>query len=159
MQDNLPDLPTLGHLIGAARRRMKQALWAQLQPLELTPQQFWVLLVIDKHGSLSLHELALQVWMDDPTASRVVKALEGRGLLTTGPDPQHGRRRLIQLGAKGRALRTTLRSLAVAFRTRIEQGISPQAEARLRSALERVISNMNALEGRSLLTDEPPHPR
>lgn len=155
MQDQFPPLPTLGHLIGAARRRIKQALWAQLQPLELTPQQFWVLLVVDEAMSLSLHELAQQVWMDDPTASRIVKALETRGFLCTSPDPNHGRRRLIRIGPGGTRLMPSLRALGKAFRGQIEQGVSPQAEARLRAGLERVITNMNELEGRSLLSDSP----
>lgn len=153
MQDQFPPLPTLGHLVGAARRRIKQALWAQLQPLELTPQQFWVLLVVDEAGSLSLHALAQQVWMDDPTASRVVKALETRGFLFTSPDPNHGRRRLIRIGPEGTRLMPSLRALGLAFRHQIEQGISKQTEARLRIGLERVIANMNELEGRSLLPD------
>lgn len=153
MQDQFPPLPTIGHLIGAARRRIKQALWAQLQPLELTPQQFWVLLVVDEAGSLSLHELAQQVWMDDPTASRIVKAMEARGFLFSNPDPHHGRRRLIQIGPEGTRLMPSLRAMGRAFREQIERGVSPQAEARLRMTLERVITNMNELEGRSLLGD------
>ena len=155
MQDQFPPLPTIGHLIGAARRRIKQALWAQLQPLELTPQQFWVLLVVDEAGSLSLHELAQLVWMDDPTASRIVKAMEIRGFLGTSPDPNHGRRRLIRIGPEGTRLMPSLRALGLAFRKQIEHGVSPQAEARLRMALERVITNMKELEGRSLLSDSP----
>lgn len=155
MQELFPELPTLGHLIGAARRRIKQALWAQLQPLGLTPQQFWVLLVVDKNGSLSLHELAELVWMDDPTASRVVKALTGRKLLSSAPDPNHGRRCVIQLGPEGKRLKPSLRTLADGFRAQIELGVTPQAEARLRRDLQRVIANMDALKGRLLLSDSP----
>lgn len=150
MQEH-PPLPTLGHLIGAARRRIKQALWAQLQPLGLTPQQFWVLRVVDESGGVSLHELAVQVWMDDPTASRVVKALVERQLLESLPDPDHGRRRLIRLGERGRHLRPSLVALGKAFRAQIELGVTPQAQARIRKDLEQVIANMDALEGRSLL--------
>ena len=153
MQEKYPDLPTLGHLIGAARRRIKQALWAQLQPLGLTPQQFWVLLVVDEHGSLSLHELAQQVWMDDPTASRVVKALTERNLLVSVADPTHGRRRAILLGPEGQRLQPSLRTLARTFRAFIEGGIGPRAEAQLRKGLERVIANMESLKGRLLLSE------
>jgi DNA-binding MarR family transcriptional regulator len=153
MQEPFPDLPTLGHLIGAARRRIKQALWLQLQPLGLTPQQFWVLLVVDQHGSLSLHELADQVWMDDPTASRVVKALVERRLLLSLADPAHGRRRAIQLGPEGQRLQPQLRTLARTFREHIEGGINPRAEAQLRQGLERVIANMESLKDRHLLAD------
>lgn len=145
MQEHFPELPTLGHLIGAARRRIKQALWVQLQPLGLTPQQFWVLLVVDEHGSLSLHALANQVWMDDPTASRVVKAMAERHLLLSVADPSHGRRRAIRLGPEGQRLRPQLHALAKAFRGSIEQGIHPKAEAKLRQGLERVIANMESL--------------
>lgn len=155
MQEHFSDLPTLAHLIGAARCRIKQALWAQLHPLGLTPQQFWVLLVADVGENLSLHELAQQVWMDDPTASRVVKALIARQLLSSAADPHHGRRRVIQLGPEGKRLQPTLRTLAAAFRTQVERGVTPETEARLRRDLNRIITNMNELDGRSLLPNSP----
>src|SRR5512135_3806328 len=93
----------LGFLVAATRRRVKQVVWARLAPLGLTPQQYWIMLVINRKGPQSLHLLAKEVWMDDPTASRVVKALCDRGLLRSEPDPAHGRRILIRLTPEGAA--------------------------------------------------------
>ena len=106
----------LGQLIAAARRRLKQSAWAMLAPHGLTPQQYWILMVLLEHGPHSLHDLAQKVWIDDPTACRIVKALVDRGLLLSGPDPRHGRRVLIQLSPQSEGLEQTLRDLSSRFR-------------------------------------------
>ena len=100
MQEPMPDILTragLGTLATAVRRRLKLVVASRLAPYDLTLQQFWVILVLLEKGSCSLHPLAHLVWMDDPTASRVVKAMVELGLLHTKPDPKHGRRILISL--------------------------------------------------------------
>ena len=45
MQEQAPTPLTkisLGFLVAATRRRVKQVVWARLAPLGLTPQQYWV---------------------------------------------------------------------------------------------------------------------
>ncbi|MBS1767655.1 MAG: MarR family transcriptional regulator [Acidobacteria bacterium] len=136
----------LGQLIAATRRRIKQALWAQLSEEGLSPQQYWILMVLMEHGAHSLHELAMRVWIDDPTASRIVKALVGRGILTTHPDPNHGRRILIRLAPGTEPLQKRLRALAVKVRGALEQGLESDEKVQIRSGLMKVVANMERLE-------------
>jgi DNA-binding MarR family transcriptional regulator len=135
----------LGLLVSAVRRRVKQVIWARLVPLDLTPQQFWVLLVLQQKGPQSLHPLAQAVWMDDPTASRVVKALGERGLVTSTADPAHGRRILISPTTEGTLLTRELQALADEVKARLLAGLDDAEQLALRQGLLRMLGNMDAL--------------
>ena len=136
----------LTQVIAAARRRIKQALWARLAEDRLTPQQYWVLMVLMEHGAHSLHDLAAKVWVDDPTACRIVKALTARGLVVSGPDPNHGRRILIRLAPGTEALQQRIKGVAKTVRGALEEGIDEEEKARLRAGLMKVMANLDALD-------------
>lgn len=136
----------LGQLIAATRRRVKQALWARLVPHGLTPQQYWMLMVLMEHGPHSLHELAVRVSIDDPTACRIVKALCGRKLLVSGPDPRHGRRILIRLAPGTEELQEALKGVAGNIRRAVELNLEAEEKAAMRRGLLQVIANMDTLD-------------
>jgi len=146
MQEPMPDTLTqasLGTLAAAVRRRMKHVVGTRLAPYDLTLQQFWVILVLLEQGPSSLHPLAQQVWMDDPTASRVVKAMVARGLLRTQPDPRHGRRILISLTPEALPLAENLKGLATEIRSGLVAGLAPEVEATVRQGLFTMIANLD----------------
>lgn len=148
MQEPMPDTLTqagLGTLAAAVRRRLKHVVGARLVPYGLTIQQSWVMLVLLEHGPSSLHPLAQQTWMDDPTASRVVKALVGRGLLRTQPDPRHGRRILINLTPEALPMAQELQQIVAGIRASLVQGLSPDQQAVLREGLLVMIANLDEL--------------
>lgn len=132
-------------MASAVRRRLKQVVGARLTPYGLTPQQFWVMLVLLEKGASSLHPLAQQVWMDDPTASRVVKAMVERGLLTTGPDPRHGRRILIEVAPQARAMALELQALALEIRSTLVAGLDEQTRALVRQGLQTMLGNLDGM--------------
>lgn len=146
MQEPMPDSLThagLGTLAAAVRRRLKHVVGARLGPYDLTIQQFWVMLVLMEQGPASLHPLAQQVWMDDPTASRVVKAMVGRGLLRTQPDPKHGRRILISLAPTALPLARELQGLAAGIKTALVAGLGLDEQAALRRGLLTMVANLD----------------
>lgn len=148
MQEPMPDLllnAGPGTLAAAVRRRMKHLIAGRLQPYGLTLQQFWVILVLQEQGPSSLHPLAQKVWMDDPTASRVVKALVERGLLRTQPDPRHGRRILITLNPFAESLAKELAALAEEIRTGLVQDMAPAQLEALKEGLHAMIENIDAM--------------
>ena len=153
MQDHRPDPLShagLGTLASAVRRRLKHVVTAQIAPYGITLQQFWVILVLLEQGSMSLHPLAKQVWMDDPTASRVVKAMAERGLIRTQPDPRHGRRILISLPAESLPLAQELQTLAAGIRGQVVAGMSPDHQAAMRQGFNLMIANLDAMLSPSL---------
>lgn len=148
MQEPVPDSLSdagLGTLAAAVRRLLKQVVWVRLAPYGLSPQQFWVMLVLLQKGPSSLHPLAQQVWMDDPTASRVVKAMVGRGWLTARPDPRHGRRILIDLASTARPLAEELQALATDIRESMTAKLSPEEQGVLRGGLRTMIGNLESM--------------
>ncbi len=150
-QDDSAPVPAvgLGFLIAAARRRLKQVMWVRLQPFHLTPQHVWVLMLIQQRGPVSLHALAQEAWMDDPTASRVVKLLAGRGLLRSETDPAHGRRILIRLTPEGRHVLRQVETLSGEISEHLVAGVAPGDQEVFREALNRMILNLETLAGQS----------
>ncbi len=148
MQEPMPDSLTqagLGTLAAAVRRRLKHMVSARLAPYELTIQQFWVILVLLEQGPTSLHPLAQQVWMDDPTASRVVKGMTARGLLRIQPDPKHGRRILISLTPGALPLAQELQGLATDIKSSLVAGLGAAEQAALRHGLNAMIANLDKM--------------
>jgi DNA-binding MarR family transcriptional regulator len=148
MQEPMPDLLVhagLGTLAAALRNRLKHVVAARLAPYDLTTQQFWVMLVLLEQGGSSLHPLAQQVWMDDPTASRVVKAMVERGLLRTQPDPKHGRRIQISLSPSALPLAQELQGLAAEIKASLITGLDAEKQALIRQGLLAMIGNLDGM--------------
>ena len=137
----------VGLLIGAARRRITQALGRRLRHHRLTPRQFWILVAIDEHPGFSLTELAKYLRMDFPTASRVVVALERRKLVEVREDSADGRRSRLFLGTVGQRLGDELHEIAAAVRGAVTHGLSASDRERLRVLLRRIITNMDRFDG------------
>ena len=129
-------------LIGTARRQIRQGFWSRYAGLGLTPQQGWILRVLAAQGPLSLHCLAQGVFMDDPTACRIVKTLQEKNLVLSLPDPGHGRRNIITVAAAGADLVPALEAQAEALATDLEAGLSAAERLQLKRLLLKVIANL-----------------
>jgi DNA-binding MarR family transcriptional regulator len=68
----------------------------------VTPSQLAVLVTVDRHGPLTLGEIATRENMRPPSASRIVAALEVQGLVTRQADPTDRRVSLIDVSRAGR---------------------------------------------------------
>jgi DNA-binding MarR family transcriptional regulator len=134
---------SLSMLISAARRHVKHAVGAFVEPYGLNPYQCWMVLLLRDRGPMSLSELAGRMWMDHPTTSRLVHALEESGLLVVHPDPTHGRKVLIAINPEKTCLADEIYAKAVAYRSKLEKGMSGEEKATLHSALGKVILNLS----------------
>ena len=146
MQDPLPppldvNAPLI-KLIGTARRQIRQTFWARFASHGLTPQQGWILRVLSAHGPMSLHCLSQWVFMDDPTACRIVRTLQDKGLVDSVPDPSHGRRNIVSVSAAGAQLTPALDALAEALGRDLEAGLTAAEKLQLRTILLKVIANL-----------------
>jgi DNA-binding MarR family transcriptional regulator len=136
----------IGLLIGAARRRIKQAVGSCVRGYDLTTQQFWVLVAIYEHPGFSLGELAAHIRMDTPTASRVVFALMNRKLVEVRDDAADRRRARLHLKPAGAALAKELHGLATTVRAALVHGLNTTEQAAVRAALRKIIANMDRLQ-------------
>jgi len=140
--------PPLGSLISGVRSRLVQVYQSRVSGLGLTAQQFWVLVVLHEQGPLCLRQVAERVWCDEPTASRLLKALLKGGWVTVGPDPAHGRRLRIQVAEAKRTQVATLHREALGLRQGLKAGLTDGEEAQLRALLARLLHNLDLLEAR-----------
>ena len=136
----------IGLLIGAVRRRIKQAAGSCARHHDLTTQQFWVLVAISEHPGFSLGELAGHLRMDEPTTSRVVFALTKRKLVQVKGDAADRRRARLHLAAPGVTLAAELGGLAAELRAAVVRGFSSSQQAALRASLRRIIANMDRFQ-------------
>jgi DNA-binding MarR family transcriptional regulator len=136
----------VGLLIGAARRRIKQAVGHRLRGHGLTPQQFWVLVHVREREGLALRELAERLRLDQPTTSRIVSLLRRRRLVRMGGHPGDRRRCCLGLTAAGAALIERLHPLAREVREAVVYGMSSAEQDRLRRLLRQVMANMERFE-------------
>jgi DNA-binding MarR family transcriptional regulator len=83
--------------------------------------------------------------MDDPTASRVVKAMVELGLLRTRPDPKHGRRILISLTASSALLAQELQGLAAEIKSGLVMGLGADQQEALRLGLLAMVTNLDGM--------------
>jgi len=110
--------------------------------LELTPEQ-WVVLVQlwekDGQSQSALSELTLR---DKPTMSRILDTMEKSGLVARHEDPQDARARLVKLTRTGRALQDKLVPVAKELVSQLEHGI-PEADLETtHRTLTRMLANL-----------------
>ena len=95
---------SLPHIINATKSRMRQVAWRRLGPLGLTPQQYQLIMAVAEQDGRCHGDLAKCTWMDKPTASRILRTLQDRGLVRAEADPSHGRRILFHLEPQAEVL-------------------------------------------------------
>lgn len=133
-------------LIAAARRQLKQMITALLEPTGLTPHQYWALLLLREIGPQTMTDLASVMWLDHPTASRTVHALQDLGYVKIQPHPLQGRKVLIQIVPQRRAEIDRLAERAETFRQALEADIPPDEKAVFRKVMRQLLLNLSALQ-------------
>ncbi|MCV6593357.1 MAG: MarR family transcriptional regulator [Silicimonas sp.] len=97
-----------------------------------------VLLTLAETGEIGLHELTQRVARDKSQMTRMIRSLEGKGLVTRRPCPADGRVSRIQLTDRGR---NAVDGLAVALAETIG-GILSAASESDRAALHRILARV-----------------
>jgi DNA-binding MarR family transcriptional regulator len=104
-----------------------------LQP-ELSDTQFAALAVLETHAEMTPGELAEHEKVQPPSMTRVIAALEERGLLMRAPHQTDKRQVLLTVTDQGRDLVHQARRLREAWLARRLRELSPEEQATLRAA-------------------------
>jgi len=110
--------------------------------LELTPEQWIVLVQLwrkDGQSQSALSELTLR---DPPTMSRILDTMEKSGLVERGVDEKDARLRVVKLTRSGKALQSKLVPIAKALVARLEKGISERDLEITHKTLGRMLQNL-----------------
>ena len=143
MATTVPITELAAHLrlaVARTARRMRQEATVGLSPSLNT-----ALASVERHGPLTPSELAARERIQRPTATKLIAALEERGLVARTSDPADRRSSLIALTPAGAALLQEIRTRKDAFLAERLQGLSAEDRATLARAAD-------LLEG--LLEDE-----
>ena len=93
---------------------------------DVTPGQFTVLSVLDRHGPLTPREIAEHEKVRPPSMTRTLAALEALGLVTRTDHPTDGRQVLMSLSEQGRREVAETRRRREAWLTRRLAALDPE---------------------------------
>jgi len=140
---------SIGLLLAAVRRRQRQTVEVRVRDLELSNQQFWLLVALVERKGATLAEILAVLPMDQPTASRVLAALSRRKLVRLDSDPADRRRRRMALTPRGTEFGARCLAVADEVRKAVEAHFSAEEIATLRGWLRRMVDNLDELDRRS----------
>ncbi|MER7283697.1 MarR family transcriptional regulator [Dactylosporangium sp. NPDC000244] len=91
----------LSELFWSVARRLRHQSHESLQPFGITPGQGRAFLVLAKHGTMRLSELADHLRIAPRSTTEVVDGLQERGMVQRLPDPADRRATLVRLTPAG----------------------------------------------------------
>lgn len=121
------DLPATTESLPIALVRAREVLMGPIREMlgesGVTEQQWRILRVLEEGGPMDARALAHGAAISAPSLSRMLPALEGRGLVSRTGDPTDRRRQVVRVEAGGRELieanRARARELSAANRARL----------------------------------------
>ena len=147
----------IGLLLGAVRRRQRQTVEMRVRDLQLSNQQFWLLVALVERQGETLAEILAALPMDQPTASRVLAALSRRRLVRLDSDPVDRRRRRMVLTPRGEQFGARCLAVAEEVRKAVVAHFSVDEIATLRGWLRRIVDNLDEFD--RLSPPSPPAPK
>lgn len=128
----------LRYLLLAAQREGARYLAARLRPLNLTPAQAEILLVLSERAPLTLAEVGRLIVCESHSPSRIVDTLVKRGLVSR--EPGQVDRRVVYLGltAQGEELLPALRDIDAAVDAAAGDQLSANEKRVMIGALRRI---------------------
>lgn len=119
-------------LCASLRREMLKA------GIDLTAEQWGVLAQLWNREGLSQDELALVACVDKSSMSRVLTAMEAKGLVTREADPANARRKLVRPTAQAQGMKELAREVTWSVLDLALSGVSEQDRAVCLDVLARV---------------------
>ena len=132
----MPEDESLSELFRLVNRRLRNLGRESSQPWDLTPAQSRALGVLLRQGPLRLSELAERLRIVPRSATEVVDALEGAGLVQRHPDPQDRRAVLVAPTERGARIGAAARAAREAEAERFFGVLSPADRADLTRILK-----------------------
>ncbi|MDT0275794.1 MarR family winged helix-turn-helix transcriptional regulator [Blastococcus goldschmidtiae] len=128
------DTAALAHDLRLAVMRFSRRLRSQRLDTSVTLTQVSALSTLKRHGPMSPGELAAHERVQPPSMTRVVVALEGKGLVTRTPHPTDGRQVVIGLTRAAEDMLATEARAREAWLSGQLQQLDPEERAVLREA-------------------------
>lgn len=129
----------LGYALKRAQLKVFEDFLRCMAPLQLTPAQFSVLLLLDNNPGRNQTEIANTLGILRPNFVAMLDALESRDLLTRMRSPSDRRSHVLLLTDKGRTTLTRARKLvATRHESRLIELLGPADQAALLAMLAKI---------------------
>jgi DNA-binding MarR family transcriptional regulator len=115
-------------------RRLRAERDARGLATELSDTQLAALAALERHTAMTPGELAEHEKVQPPSMTRVIAALQDRGLVTRAPHPTDGRQVRLTVTDQGRELVQQTRRAREAWLAKRLRELSPEDRATLRAA-------------------------
>jgi DNA-binding MarR family transcriptional regulator len=130
----------LGEALGAVAKRLRAAAMTSLAEWDVTPSQLRALRALSRHGDLRSSELAAHLHIAARSATEVVDALEGKGIVQRLPDPTDRRATLVSLTPHGRGLLARMHRARGAESEKLFERLSAADRDHLARILQRLLA-------------------
>jgi DNA-binding MarR family transcriptional regulator len=117
---------------------------ASIHP-ELTMNEVRALGFVGRHPGATQKDLVRHSGADKAQVARMVAQLAERGWITSNPNPDDGRSRILALSPEGQALQETVRNLRQTLSARLLDACDAGTQAQLLALLEQLRSELDAL--------------
>ena len=122
--------------------RAREAVMARFRPLldahDINEQQWRVIRVLAEHDSLDATELAAKANILAPSLTRMIRALDARGLIRRGKDRGDGRRVILSITAAGQRLIEEVMPDTMAIYARLDAEFGAERVAQLIDLLDQL---------------------
>ncbi len=134
----------LPFLIHACYQQIRSATYKEFlgHGLELTPEQWIVLVQLWEKDGQSQSALSERTLRDRPTMSRILDTMEKTGLVERSVDAQDARARLVRLTRTGKGLQAKLVPVAKKLVARLEHDIPERDLETTHRTLARMLENL-----------------
>ncbi|MFB6468284.1 MarR family winged helix-turn-helix transcriptional regulator [Cytobacillus sp. Hz8] len=134
---------SLGFIVSLTSLKMKNNLARELEPFHVTPDQWALLQRLWEQDGITQKELADKCFKDQPTTTRILNKLEGKGLIKRLADQNDRRAFLIYLTSEGRRMKDPLKVSVQRALEKALSGFSESEKTELRGLLSRIINNLS----------------
>lgn len=144
----LPRDASLGYQVNHLARLLALALRDGIAPYGVVPGQFAQLLALFEQDGITQAELCARVGIEQPTMANTLARMERDGLIDRTSDPADGRRILVHLTPRARALEADLVATAGAVNAEATRGLGAPEVGAFMDTLATVIDNLERSRGR-----------
>jgi MarR family transcriptional regulator, transcriptional regulator for hemolysin len=134
-----------GFLLGVAHKRVSQLLMTRLREYDISSEQWSVLYVINQEEGIIQKEIALRSGKDKPTVTRILDALEDKGLIIRKPGSTDRRAFLIYPTPKGREIAEQTEPIETGMNRDIAECLGKEEYEDLLRRLSRIIQFADAM--------------
>jgi DNA-binding MarR family transcriptional regulator len=136
----------VGQMLTLAARRHRARQAAMLAEIGLFPGQDQVLLALLRRDGLTMGEVAEELSIRPPTASKMAARMGAQGLVERRNASDDARLVTIHITVQGRALADAIRRIARKIEKQMLAGLDDKDERRLRRLLRKAARNLNGEE-------------